>query len=137
MSTPDYKTMIDNMAGEFRADALARLESITRLLDEFQVNEDRLSDDFELILEEIHSIKGTAKTFGYGALSHVAHAMNDWMFEIKNNGGTTIALSAPALGDDLRVFVSIMVDVTQGEGRQSEQQGRDAISRADFSLYSA
>ena len=137
MNTPDYKTTIDNMAEEVRADALARLETIVHLLGEFQANEERLSDDFELILEEVHSIKGTAKTFGFGALSHVAHAMNDWMFEIKNNDGTAITLSTPALGDDLRVFVSVMVDVTQGKNRQSEQQGRDAISRADFSLYSA
>ncbi len=135
MTKPSYQETIDGMADEFRDDAIARLTSITEILAGFQHVDNDIEDDFSKISRQVHSIKGTARTFGFHGLSYIACALYAWLQDIEKGKSDAVSLQDRALGKDLEIFTALMLNITEAKDRQVEQQGVDALDDAEFTLY--
>lgn len=86
MTGNDDKPMpsfLEDMADEYRADTIGRLAKISVALDKLAGNDispgSQNNDLVEEIESQIHTIKGSSKTFGFSGLSLVAHAMDDFL----------------------------------------------------------
>ena len=93
-------TIADDIVGrlrdEFLADALDRLEIIEQHLD---VMHDAKAIDDGSILEirrEVHNLKGMGSTFGFPAVSLIAHRLEDYLASIETPDHRQIT--------DIRVF---------------------------------
>jgi chemotaxis protein histidine kinase CheA len=135
MNKSEYQSTIDSFVDDFRKDTVTRIETMQALVAVFQVHDDHAPAAFTGIIEEVHSVKGTAKTFGFNGLSYVTHALNDWMFDIAHENQAGIDLLDPALREDLQTFLSIMLEITTAKNRMPEQHGIDALAQTDFALY--
>ena len=78
-SNEDIQKVIESMKGEFIADCLEHLDGSDTSLD--NIIEGRGSFDSHLVdlNRRVHSIKGTAATFGFSSIATIAHKLEDFI----------------------------------------------------------
>jgi len=130
-----YKTYISSLASDFRANTMGRYDAVEQELRLFMAGGDSVSDNFNNIRNEIHSIKGTAGTFGFLGLSVIAHALDQWMHGIAVGEADGLTLNSPGLGVDLGTFLGLMREYTENEPIMTEADARQTLQQTSFLRY--
>lgn len=79
---PDLERIREELKGEFLQDCREKLYSLDEILCRFDSGDgetSQLVSDFKLL---VHSLKGSAGSFGFSSVSHIAHALEDFIAPI-------------------------------------------------------
>jgi CheY-like chemotaxis protein len=105
-SGEQYSDRHDRLVGEF-------VESIRDTLDELELQVSRakadpglLENTFAAVMREAHSMKGSAKSFGYAAIGVIAYRLEDYL--------TGLGAPDPRALNDIQTFLDRITDVIDG-----------------------
>ena len=109
----DFETIVAAMRDDFIADARDKIDQVDDILDALEAGTGRYEHQLLEIQRLIHSIKGTAGSFGFMSISRIAHALEDFV-EIVNEQG-----KLPVL--ECRNFLFAMEQILSTRAEPSEK----------------
>jgi len=116
------QSIVDDLADEYRADALKRFSLVSQALAALYTAGDGVAIDDSEHLNEIklhaHSIKGTSGTFGFSGLSVIAHTMDDYLNGQHSAGGPHFLENLERLNEVMTTIVSADEIVTEDIAQQ-------------------
>ncbi|MCK5041815.1 MAG: Hpt domain-containing protein [Sphingomonadales bacterium] len=71
--------MFQELTDRFIESTIDRLESLDQLIDQIYNGKGERGEQFRKFSQEIHSLKGSAGTFGFHLVSTIAHRLEDYM----------------------------------------------------------
>ncbi|RED53819.1 Hpt domain-containing protein [Aestuariispira insulae] len=101
---PDLERIREELKGEFLQDCREKLYSLDEILCRFDSGDgetSQLVSDFKLL---VHSLKGSAGSFGFASVSHIAHALEDYIAPL----GTDSPIPSTEAGHYLKVLSEII-----------------------------
>lgn len=104
MNNYDIQEAIEGMKGEFLADCLEHLDgsdqSLNNIINKCGPFERHLVD----LTRRVHSIKGTAGTFGFPSITTIAHKLEDYI---------EVSLNIHDCINEIQIFLDVMRDVAE------------------------
>ncbi|NKB57251.1 MAG: response regulator [Alphaproteobacteria bacterium] len=79
MSKMDFQETLERLRREFIDDASERLDRIDGYIDRLYRNDGDLKSDLVGFQREIHSMKGSAGTYGFHSVTLIAHRLEDYI----------------------------------------------------------
>ncbi|NQU55868.1 MAG: Hpt domain-containing protein [Rhodospirillales bacterium] len=80
----DVDAIIANLSGEFVEDCLDNVEEAEKALANMQNGQGDFKNQYDNLQRHVHSIKGTAGTFGFPAIGVFAHRLEDFIEALKD-----------------------------------------------------
>lgn len=77
--TVDFEAALERLRDEFIDGCIEKLDFIDVAIDDFIKHGDRSGETFLDVQREIHSIKGSAGTYGFSSISIIAHRLEDYV----------------------------------------------------------
>lgn len=100
----DAESVLARYKQEFLVDCLENLDDADEAINGMVVGGEGFSVHLDNFLRQIHSIKGTAGTFGFPSISAVAHRVEDFIEALKN---TSAHIS------EIQIFVDRMREIAE------------------------
>jgi CheY-like chemotaxis protein/HPt (histidine-containing phosphotransfer) domain-containing protein len=98
-----YDEIIAELRADFLADAAVRLDSLDEFIRRLKFEGGEQKEFLSGVRREVHTLKGTGESFGFRAISLIAHRVEDYLSD-------TDTLSPLQLGD-LQLFLGHMRDI--------------------------
>ena len=102
MSNTDFQEALDRLKQEFIDNSSERLDGIDAIIDRLYQELDDRDADYMAFQRDVHSIKGTAGTYGFGSVTMIAHRLEDYIEAV------------PRLNNDQLLHVQVYVDQIRG-----------------------
>jgi len=80
----DIESLVSSLRDEFLTDCLDHLDDADQKLHDMIDGCGDFAGHYEVLLRHVHSIKGTAATFGFPAITVVAHRLEDYIEALKD-----------------------------------------------------
>jgi len=113
--------MVANMAQEFLADAVSTLGDIGVLISETKAGKVDTGYTLQTVRREIHTLKGQGGSFGFPALTVIAHRLENYLHDV-------LTLTQRQM-DDVLIFIDRLQEIADG-GTNPDNEAVSRIVRA-------
>ena len=113
------RVILARLSAEFRADCPEQMDECDSIVLRLSEQRDNWREDLAELQRRVHSIKGNAGTFGFPAITLIAHKLEDYLE----------AVESPAKhARDIRVFLDTIRDIA-ANGRNPPEEEYPALLR--------
>jgi len=109
----DVDAIIANLSDEFIDDCLDNVEAAEKALGNMQAGRGDFKNQYDKLQRHVHSIKGTAATFGFPAIGVFAHRLEDFLEALKDVGSHL---------DEIQVFLDKIREVAESGHNPDDEE---------------
>ena len=98
------RAILERLSAEFRDDCQEKIDHCGDIVRRLSKQRDNWRVDMVELQRRIHSIKGTAGTFGFPAITLIAHKLEDYLKSLKSPAGHA---------RDIQIFLDVIRDIAE------------------------